>query len=512
VGGMLQAAAVRRKANAALARTAAQFEALLGAAPLGIYLVDDEFRIAAVNPVARPVFGDIPDLIGSDFEQAIRRLWPREYADEISGHFRRTLETGVPYLVPERAEKRLDLGITEYYEWQIHRIPLPDGRHGVVCYFRDISQVVGAREALRESDQRKDEFIATLSHELRNPLAPIRSALHLLGMSSDANPPLARIHEMMERQVNHLVRLVDDLLEVSRISRGKLELRKEPVDIAPIVRHAVEIAEPLVQASRHRLSVSFPGEALMLNGDPVRLGQMLGNILNNAAKYTEPGGEIDVSVARKGGSIVIRVKDTGMGISAAELESIFEMFTRGSDLKGQGGLGIGLALARQLAVMHGGSIEASSDGPGLGSEFRIRLPLSDVASARPGSGGKVGADLQGRQVLVVDDNRDAGDSLAMVLRILGCDVRVARDGMEALQTLQDFPAAVVLLDIGMPGMDGYEVARQIHARFPARRPVIVALTGWGQEQDRKRAQSAGFDHHMVKPAEIATLHSLLASL
>jgi len=317
---------------------------------------------------------------------------------------------------------------------------------------------------------------------------------------------------MMERQVNHLVRLVDDLLEISRISRGTLELKREPVELGAIVRHAVETAEPLVQAAGHRLTVSLPGESLWLNGDSVRLGQVVGNVLNNAAKYTERGGRIDVDARRDAEHVVLSIRDNGQGIEAHELESIFDMFTRGRDGRGQGGLGIGLALAKKLVTVHGGTIEARSDGPERGSEFILRLPLAAAGNAGQGITGRLGLALEQKRILVVDDNHDAADSLAMILRILGAEVRVAREGQEALEMLDSFDAQVILLDIGMPGMDGYEVARRIRARAKAAKPAIVALTGWGQEQDRARAREAGFDHHLVKPAEINALHSLLASL
>ncbi|QJR10089.1 Sensor histidine kinase RcsC [Usitatibacter rugosus] len=512
VAALLESAEVRRESQAELQRNAAQLSALVDAAPLGIYMVDGSFRLAAVNPIALPVFGDIPNLIGMDFEEVLHRLWPKADAEEMTRNFRRTLATGEPFTVPEYAEKRVDSGIVEYWQYRVHRIPLPGEEYGVVCYFRDISADVRAREALREADRRKDEFIATLSHELRNPLAPLRNSLHLLGMARDSNPAAQRVHEVMERQVNHLVRLVDDLLEMSRISRGTLELRREPVDLASIVRNAVETADPLMQAGGHRLDLKLPEAPVMLDADPVRLGQVLGNVLNNAAKYTEPGGKIDVEARVDDGVVQVSVRDNGAGIAPEERERIFDMFTRGTGRQSVGGLGIGLALARQLMKLHGGTIEASSEGLGRGSEFRVRLPVLDHALAAESSAPNLAQGLEGKRVLVVDDNRDAGDSLAMILRMLGCDVRVAGEGPEALEVLKSFAAEVVLLDIGMPGMDGYQVAREIHRNAGGSRPVIIALTGWGQEQDRLKAREAGFDHHLVKPAEIGPLQELLASL
>ncbi|MEO8003733.1 MAG: ATP-binding protein [Betaproteobacteria bacterium] len=511
VGALVRSADAHRKASEALV----QFETLLNQAPVGVYLVDQAFRVAEVNPVARPVFGDIPDLIGRDFDEVARILWPRAYADELVGHFRHTLETGEPHVVPEHIEERQDRKVTEIYEWQIHRIPLPGARMGVVCYFRDISKSVMAREALRESDRRKDEFLATLSHELRNPLAPLRNSLQLLRISDNRDTALAPVQAIMERQVNHLVRLVDDLLEMSRISRGTFELRRERVDLATIVRNAVETSNPLIQAANHRLTLSLPDAPVWLDGDPVRLAQIVSNLLNNAATYTDHGGSIAVDARQIGGAAILSVRDNGPGIAAADMKNIFEMFSRGerSTTRGQGGLGIGLALARKLAEMHGGSIDVASEGPGRGSEFTVKIPATPIqpaANASSSSGAATG--MADKRILVVDDNVDAGDSLAMILTLFGAEVRVARNGPEALEVFREFAATVVLLDIGMPGMDGYEVARRMRDEFSGRRTALVALTGWGQEEDRRKAREAGFDHHLVKPVEISELQALLASI
>jgi len=369
-----------------------------------------------------------------------------------------------------------------------------------------------ANDELRESDRSKDEFIATLSHELRNPLAPLRNALHLLRLKGDAasNPS---VHEMMERQVDHLVRLVDDLLELSRISRGTFELRRQPIALAEVVEHAVDTSQPLIRSGLHHLDVSLPSEPLWLDGDPVRLAQILANLLNNAATYTEPGGRIQLEASREGDTAVLSVRDNGAGIEPESLPRIFQMFGRGERARSPGpvGLGIGLALARRLAEMHGGSLEARSEGRGMGSEFRVTLPLAAEPAAAVHRTSAAGT-LPEQRILVVDDNHDAAVSLAMLLEVLGAEVRIASDGAEALELLQSYEPEVVLLDIGMPRMDGYEVARRIRSRFPERRAALVALTGWGQEEDRRRARDAGFDHHMVKPAKIGALQALLESL
>jgi CheY-like chemotaxis protein len=304
------------------------------------------------------------------------------------------------------------------------------------------------------------------------------------------------------------------LLELSRITRGLLELRRERVELSGVVRNAVETSEPLIVAARHRLDVSVPGETFWLEGDPVRLAQILSNLLNNAAKYTPEGGVITLSTRRDGDKVAISVRDNGAGIAKESLSRIFDMFERGvrADARGQGGLGIGLTLSRRLAEMHGGSIEARSGGEGRGSEFIVRLPLAAggpevrarrVAKAR---------DLSHLRILVVDDNLDSAESLGLLLETLGADVQVAHDGPSALELFSASHPSIVLLDIGMPDMDGYEVARTLRARYPATRSTLVALTGWGQEDDRRRARDAGFDHHLVKPAQMEALQKLLVSI
>jgi CheY-like chemotaxis protein len=319
---------------------------------------------------------------------------------------------------------------------------------------------------------------------------------------------------MMERQVNHLVRLVDDLLELSRISRGTLSLRTARVELATVVRNAVETASPLVQAAGHELVVDLPAGAVWLDGDEVRLVQILANLLDNAVKYTESGGRIAIRAQVEGAMVAVSVSDNGIGIAADALPRMFEMFSRGDrdSARTQGGLGIGLALSRRLAEMHQGSLDACSGGIGQGSEFTVRLPVAEVAQSSAGSPAGGTGELAQTRVLVVDDNHDAGDSLAMILEMLGAEVRVARGGTEALDVFADFRPGVMLLDIGMPGMNGYDVARAIRSGHPGHPVVIVALTGWGQDEDRRRSAEAGFDHHLVKPAEIDALQDLLAAI
>ncbi len=370
---------------------------------------------------------------------------------------------------------------------------------------------------LAEADRRKDEFLATLAHELRNPLAPIRNALHILRSAAGKGPSDRRLHDMMERQVGHMVRLVDDLLEISRITRGKIELRPEPVEVQSVIRSAVDTSRPLLDEAGHTLEISAPESPLVVHADPVRLSQVVANLLNNAAKYTPTGGRIFLAVRQDESDVVISVRDTGVGIPAEMLPRVFELFTQIDRTRkhSQGGLGIGLALVKSLVEMHRGRVEAHSEGPGLGSEFVVRLPLATSASALGHSAVAVGSQpsRSARQrVLIVDDNRDAADSLALLLQLAGYDVRTVHEGFSALEAMDDFRPAVALLDIGMPGMDGYEVARRIRDRQEFEKVMLVALTGWGQEEDRRRSTRAGFDRHLVKPVDPEVLQALLASI
>jgi PAS domain S-box-containing protein len=372
-------------------------------------------------------------------------------------------------------------------------------------------------QALRETDRRKDEFLATLAHELRNPLAPIRNALQILKMPRVDAATVERSREMMERQVHHLVRLVDDLLDVSRVMRGKIELRKERIELATVVARAVETVQPLVDAQGHQLSVRMASDSLLLEGDPVRLAQVVGNLLTNAAKYTERNGRIWLTAERDGEMAVLRVRDNGIGIAPHMLPRIFELFVQvdHASTKAQGGLGIGLTLVKNLVEMHNGIVQARSEGLGQGCEFVVHLPL--VAQAMDQDNGpEAGAQADqlpprsGKRLLVVDDNKDAADSLAMLLRLQRHEVRVAYSGMAALEMTKTYTPDVVFLDIGMPGMDGYEAGRRIREQPGLGKIVLAALTGWGQQEDRRRTAEAGFDHHLVKPPEPHILEWLLA--
>ena len=368
---------------------------------------------------------------------------------------------------------------------------------------------------LKEADSKKDEFLAVLAHELRNPLAPLLNALEILKRGEGNGDVLQQVRSTLERQLGQLARLVDDLLDVNRIARGKLELRKGRVELASVVRQAAEASRPLAERAGHDLSVSLPPEPVYLYADPARLTQVFGNLLNNACKYTEPGGRIRLTAVRQGGEAVVSLKDTGLGIPPDKLAGIFEMFTQieRSLERSQGGLGIGLTLVKRLTEMHGGSVRAYSEGPGRGSEFVVRLPVlvEEPKERVPGSAAEQ-APVTRLRILIVDDNRDATASLAMLLKLTGNETRTAHDGLEAVEAAATFRPDVALLDIGLPKLSGYDVCRRIREQPWGKGMVLIALTGWGLDEDRRLSRDAGFDHHMVKPVDFDALLSLLAEL
>ena len=371
-------------------------------------------------------------------------------------------------------------------------------------------------EQLRDSDRRKDEFLATLAHELRNPLAPIRNALQIIQLADNNGPAVDQARGMMERQLGQMVRLIDDLLDVSRISRGKFELRKERMDLAAAIKSAVDTAQPLIDAAGHRLTVSAGTQPIYLDADPVRLAQIFSNLLNNAAKYMDRGGRIWLTVTPDEHEVAVSVRDTGIGIPAEALPGIFDMFSQvdHSLERAQGGLGIGLTLAKQLLEMHGGRIEARSDGPNKGAEFIARLPTVKVAvrRERAENAAQPRARVPSCRILVADDNRDAAESMSTVLRMMGNEVRTVHDGLQAVEEAAAFRPDMVLLDIGMPRLNGYEAARRIRAARWGKSIMVVARTGWGQDEDKRRASEAGFDRHFPKPVDPGDLEQLIAGL
>jgi PAS domain S-box-containing protein len=384
----------------------------------------------------------------------------------------------------------------------------------------DITNRKKIEEALRESqaallaaDRRKDEFLALLAHELRNPLAPIRTGLELMRLAGDDRSVIEEVRLTLDRQSQQMVRLIDDLLDVSRITRGTVELRKSRVELARVVESAVETARPVIEELGHELSIQLPKRPVVLEADPTRLAQVISNLLNNAAKYMDRGGKIDLRAEQQGGSVVIGVKDCGIGIPAKMLERIFDMFTQvdGSLARSHGGLGIGLTLVRRLVEMHGGSVEARSAGAGRGSEFIVRLPIVQGLLREPAESNDESIASRGkRRILVVDDNENGAQMLGMLLKALGNEVRTVYDGMAALAMAEQFRPDVVLLDIGMPKLDGYETARRIRGQAWGKEVILAALTGWGQEEDKRRTREAGFNHHFVKPIEPDILQKFLA--
>ena len=375
---------------------------------------------------------------------------------------------------------------------------------------------VGAENAVQTPDRSKSEFLAILAHELRNPLAPIRNAVQILNRECALAPESQWALSAIERQVRQMARLIDDLVDVARITSNRFELRRERVDLASVLRLAIETSGTLLRAAGQEFTTVLPESPIYLDADPIRLAQAVSNLLNNAAKFTDRGGHIWLVVERNGSDAVITVRDTGVGISRAMLPHVFEMFTQGEQAHSRtlGGLGIGLTLVKRVVEMHGGTVAADSAGQNMGSTFVIRLPTLVDSSQRPQSKAEGLARMSppSLRILVVDDNRDAADSLAMLLRTSGNDIRTAYDGAEAVQLANDFEPEVVLLDIGLPNMDGHEVAQRIRQEPWGRRTCLIAVTGWSDEADRARSRAAGFDHHLVKPLDTSHLAQLLGSV
>jgi PAS domain S-box-containing protein len=389
-----------------------------------------------------------------------------------------------------------------------------------LCARQAVDFIENARlyRQLWEADRRKDEFLATLAHELRNPLAPISNSLHLLRLTSELSPSAERVRQIMERQVGHMVRLVDDLLEISRVTRGKMELRKEPVELAAVIHSAVETSQPLIEVAGHQLAITVPHEPITLEADPLRLTQVISNLLNNAAKYTKQNGQIWLTARLEGDEAAVSVRDNGIGIAKEHLPRIFEMFSQITPSldRMQGGLGIGLALARALVELHGGRIEAKSDGLGRGSEFIVRLPLAPAtlfrAERRTNLPQSVGTARPARRVVVVDDTRAAVYTLARLLETMGQHVRTANNAATALELVRNERPDLVISDLAMPNMNGYELAQRLRQDPALSGLVLVALTGYGQESNRRQAKEAGFDYYLVKPVSLEALETMLDSL
>ena len=519
-----------------------RYRALFNAIDQGFALIDLQFDAAGkavdyifleVNPAFSKHTG-LADPVGkriSEVMPGIEDHWLQTYG--------KVALTGEPVRFINEAK-----ALGRWYESYAARLGGDDSRV-VALLFSDITDGKNANDDLRrladelaESDRRKTEFLATLAHELRNPLAPLSSGLQVMRLSASDPEAIERTRAMMERQVNHMVHLVDDLLDIARISTGKVDLKKGLVDLQTVIASAVETSMPLIESGRHELQVQIPDETLLLDVDLTRVAQVVSNLLNNAAKYTPARGRISLVAYREGGSVVISVTDTGIGIPPSSMPTVFEMFTQvGRNMeRAQGGLGIGLSLVRRLVELHGGTVDASSEGVGRGSTFTVRLPLAvdqhaaaalpvptpaavttpftapaPAATPAPPPAAQDEADT-GLRVLVVDDNIDAADTLGALLDMNGHATRVANDGYQAIEMAMVFQPQVVFLDIGLPGMNGYEVARKLRQIPGMDRAFLVALTGWGTREDRERSSEAGFDHHLTKPADMNAVETLLSNL
>jgi PAS domain S-box-containing protein len=503
--------AERCRAEHELRASEAKYRRLFEAIDEGFFIIERvasrtgapwDFRVVEANPAVATQSG-VGDVVG----KTLRQAFPGE-SEEWYVTYEQILTTGES--IRFQRELVTQGRVLELYAFRFEE----ERQHRIAVIFKDVSERKRAEADLREAARRKDEFLAILAHELRNPLAPICNTMGILRHSAARDAALQGVCDMMERQVHNIVRLVDELLEVSRITRGLIELQEGDTELATVIGNAVEISGPLIESSDHRLDVTLPPEPIPLHGDVLRLGQVFANLLNNAAKYTERGGQIWLSARAEGSEAVVSIRDTGIGISADMLPAIFDLFTRADRSRGRSrdGLGIGLTIVKKLVEMHRGTISAHSEGLGRGSEFLVRLPIGvasqTVRKAPEGTeSSRVGVQ---HRVLVVDDNDDAAASLGMLLKLLGSDVQVAHDGQAALALIKSYRPNLVFLDLGLPGMDGLEVARQVRQQADFDEVILIALTGWGQVEDRKRTREAGFDHHLVKPADLKTLQSLLA--
>lgn len=472
-------------------------------------LVTLEGRFAYANPAAASLLGakDVQEVVGQS---------PFEFLDASSHEMARErirmiLEEGRQLPTTEYRLRRRDGSLLDV---EAASSPIKwNGKQAIQIVARDITRRKRLEDELREADQRKDEFLATLAHELRNPLAPIKTGIEVLRFAKDDLRAAEDSIDMMDRQVNHLVRLVDDLLDISRISQGKITLHTERVDAREVITKALEASSAITNAGHRQVYVAYPPNPLIVKGDPVRLVQVVGNLLSNAGKYTSEAGRIWIQGSLDGDWVKISVRDDGLGLAPEARKRLFQMFMQ-IDANRMGGLGIGLALAKRLVELHGGTIEARSAGLGKGSEFIVCLPLAKGKAAPElnQSAPPAMPDMRGKRVLVVDDNQDAAQSLGMLLSLMKAKVSTAYDGRSALKQLEDFQPDIVLLDLGMPEMDGYEVARKIRSSKSGASIFLVAVTGWGQEEDRQRTTAAGFDEHLVKPIDMEDLARVASSL
>jgi len=531
IGGVLVVCSETTQQVAAARQLASerdQLAQLFEQAPIFMTMLSGrEHRFEMANPSYLQVVGNRP-LLGLTVAEALPETVEQGYVallDQVFATAQPYIATGAKYTLHQPGGQT----VNRYVDFVYQPIKGADGVvTGIFVLGADVTDRTRADEALRESmdrlreladqlgasNRQKDEFLATLAHELRNPLAPIRTALDLLKVAPNDSGVATAAREVMERQIVQVVRLIDDLLDLSRVSRGLIELRKAQVPLVRLLEDAVETSRPVIEQAGHRLTVVAPDPAIVLEVDPTRIIQVFANLLNNAAKFTPRGGLIELSSVQEGTDVIVSVRDNGVGIAPGLLERIFEMFTQvgRSHAHTGGGLGIGLTLVRRLVEMHGGQVEARSSGPNLGSEFLVRLPIAGQAEAAVDPGPRhapAPAAGRRRRIVVADDNTDAAESLSLILQMAGHDTRTARDGAEALAIARQFHPDTMVLDIAMPGLDGLELARLVRAEAWGRSMLLIAASGWGQAVDKERSRAAGFDHHLVKPIAFTALDKLL---
>lgn len=502
--------AERERQAEALREKDARLRFVLAAGGLGSWELDADRGEWTVSDICKAIFGRPPEgsLTYAEFWAAIH--------PEDRHRVREQVERSLAHRVDYDCEYRV-VWPDGSIHWLLARGQVSGGAAGEALRMSGVSLDITSRKQaeakLRDADRRKDEFLAVLAHELRNPLAPLRTGLQIVQMAPDDPETFEEACGVMQRQLDHMVRLIDDLLDISRISQNKMELRKSLVPLSEIFSAAVETVRPLIKSAGHELTVGLPAEPIYLDADLTRLAQVFSNLLSNSAKYTKRSGQIALTAEKWGKEVVISVRDDGIGIPEASLSTIFDMFSQvdRSVERTTGGLGIGLALVKRLVEMHGGTVSAESRGPGTGSIFTIHLQEAEPpAAVKPMAHPR--STRVARKILVVDDNRDAAQTMAMMLRLLGNEVATAFDGLDAIETEKQFQPDVILMDVGMPRLNGYEATRRIRERKSNREVFIVAVTGWGQEGDRENSKNAGCDAHLVKPVDLADLQLLLANL
>lgn len=510
---------LRKRAEEQVRRNEILFSTIIDQAPGGVYVADDELNTLQVSQRVRPIFKAAEPLIGRSVLDVMTGLWGGEAGEYIASIFRHTLDSGERFVAPRFTNTREDLGEVQSYEWITQRIILPTGAFGVVCYFSDVTEqhklentLRAHAEVLAVADRRKDEFLAMLAHELRNPLAPILPGVEVMLSASDRPEIVLKVGQMIRRQTEQMSRLIEDLLDMSRVTTGKIELRKTRVTLGDVLERAVEQVTPLVEKMRHQLTVDPSFDDAVLEADPHRLAQVISNLLSNAAKYTPEGGRIGLSIREGADStLCVSVTDNGKGISLDHQSNIFDLFDQGTSGPADG-LGIGLTLVKSLVEMHGGTVSVRSEGEGRGSEFTVTLPYDPGLSlaSRPSVDGELPPKHAKLRVLVADDAKNTADILAMFFRLEGMEAMVGYDGQQAIDAAETFRPDLVCLDLGMPIVDGFEAAIQIRKMNKAVR--LIALSGWGSPEDRKRTAAAGFDKHLTKPVKPEDLRELMREL